>query len=197
MTDTATTHLQHLVIARRAITEEQVTHALCDTRTRLIEWLDEQGPKSSKAGQNGYVSGLVAADIMHFTRHAQLLLNIEGGLTGMIRRNGHPHGLHWRPSSQDIRVRLKPGRNYVAGRRRSRKGSRALGPVGADSDSSDNYDPAIATYSTGTSDDDGECDSTTTDLHGTHSDADQPDGRNGNTSTNSSSSSSSSSNTVF
>ena len=50
--------------------------------------------KSSKAGQNGYGSGLVAADIMHFTRHAQLLLNIEGGLTGMIRRNGHPHGLH-------------------------------------------------------------------------------------------------------
>ena len=187
MTDTATTHLQHVVIARRAITEEQVTHALCDTRTRLIEWLDEQGPKSSKAGQNGYVSGLVAADIMHFTRHAQLLLNIEGGLTGMIRRNGHPHGLHWRPSSQDIRVRLKTGRRSRAGQLRQHRAKYNLtqsayscspSDTGSSSDT-DNYTRGVA--------------SSATDQHGTHSDANQPDSRNGGTSTNASSSSSSSS----
>ena len=89
----------------------------------------------------------------------------------MIRRNGHPHGLHWRPSSQDIRVRLKTGRHNRAARPRQCA-------TGSGSDT-DNYTHGGA--------------SSATDQYGTHSDANQPDSRNGGTSTSACSSSSSSS----
>ena len=46
--------------------------------------------------------------------HARTLHVVEGGLIGLVRRNGHAHGLHWVKSRQAIRVTLRKNRSKAS-----------------------------------------------------------------------------------
>ena len=78
-----------------------------------MTWLDDH-PKDRTA-LSGYVAGTTAIERMQLTPHARTLYVVEGGLIGLVRRNGHAHGLHWVQSRQAIRVTLQKNRSKASG----------------------------------------------------------------------------------
>ena len=106
--DTITVSCRCMLAERRCLTAELTEDALRATRAVLMTWLDDH-PKDRTA-LSGYVAGTTATERMQLTPHARTLYVVEGGLIGLVRRNGHAHGLHWVQSRQAIRVTLQKNR---------------------------------------------------------------------------------------
>ena len=74
--------------------------ALVDINKTLLRWLNKQRPSL-----NALVHIMDATHLVAFTPAHRIAVLVEGGLIGMVRRDGHQAGLSWDQSCTSIRVR--------------------------------------------------------------------------------------------
>ena len=77
-----------------------VQAALADVNKTLLKWLNKQQPSL-----NALVHIMDATHLVAFTSAFRIAVLVEGGLAGMVRRDGHQAGLSWDQAHTSIRVR--------------------------------------------------------------------------------------------